>query len=224
MLQSRLILATTAVAFALGGCAGADGTDRGVIRENVIEPGITAIDQSTQLACDADAHALDAAMQSYELLEGSPPQDQAALVTGQYLREPSELWDLVDGRLVSTDPGCTKLPDDLVSVESASDVTAPADDVGDIITGTEPPLTADQTYATFTPDQIGAVGGEVCARELASIFSAAERYVTEVGGEPADLAALVDAGYLVGTPSLWQLTDDQLVPVDGSGCIDVDAG
>ncbi len=74
-------------------------------------------------------------------------------------------------------------------------------------------------YAGFTLDQITAVGGKACAFELAAIFSAAERHVAEVAGDPADLQQLVDAGYLDALPALWQLTDDELVPAPESGCL-----
>lgn len=208
MLQGRLtrfVLVAASVTIAAG-CAGADGTDRGAIRENVIEPGITAINQATQLACSGDASTLRTAMDAYELLEGSPTPDEATLVTEQFLRDESELWDIVDGQLVPTDPGC-------------GSVTPEAPDAVDIVTSTEPLQTADELYAGFTLDQITTVGGTACARELAEIFSGAERHVVGLGTEPADLQQLVDAGYLDDLPRLWQLVDDELVPVPDSGCL-----
>ena len=210
MLQGRLTrLALVAASLAIAaGCAGADGTDRGAIRENVIEPGITAIDQATQLACDGDAATLRTAMDAYELFEGVPTPDEATLVTEQFLRDESELWDIVDGQLVPTDPGC-------------GSVTPPAPDAVDIVTSTEAPLSADDVYAAFSVAQITAVGGEACARELATIFSGAERYVAEIGSDPLDLPQLVGAGYLDDLPEFWQLVDDDLVPVPDSGCLDV---
>jgi hypothetical protein len=211
MLQGRLTRLTLAVASlaTAAGCAGADGTDRGAIREAVIEPGITAIGQATQLACGSDAATLRTAMEAYELLEQTPTPDEATLVEQQFVREESDLWDIVDGRLVPTDPGCgTVAPD-------APD----APDAVDIVTSTEPPQTADEVYAGFSGEQITAVGGPACATELAAIFSGAERYVVEIGSEPADLQQLVDQGYLEAPPALWQLTDDQLVPAPESGCV-----
>ncbi len=210
MLQGRLTRLTLTVASlaTAAGCAGADGTDRGAIRENVIEPGITAIGQATQLACSGDAATLRTAMDAYELLEQAAPADEATLVEEQFLRDESNLWDIVDGQLVPTDPGCGTLAPD-------------APDAADIVTSTEPPQTADEVYAGFTLDQITAVGGKACALELAAIFSAAERHVAEVADDPADLQQLVDAGYLDALPALWQLADDQLVPAPVSGCLDV---
>lgn len=98
-------LASIASAIALGvavaACGGSvDGSDRGVIRENVIEPGITAIEQASDLACGADAEALRTALEAYELLEGAPAADEAALIDAGRLREASELYDVVDGRIV----------------------------------------------------------------------------------------------------------------------------
>lgn len=208
MLQGRLTRLTLALASlaTAAGCAGADGTDRGAIRENVIEPGITAIGQATQLACSGDAATLRTAMEAYELLEQTPAPDEATLVAEQFVREESDLWDIVDGQLVPADPGCgTVAPD--------------APDAVDIVTSTEPPQTADEVYAGFSGEQIIAVGGPACATELAAIFSGAERYVAELDSEPADLQQLLDDGYLEALPTLWRLTDNRLVPAPESGCV-----
>ena len=62
MLQSRLstfAIAATAVLL-IAGCANVDGTDRGAIRENVIEPGITAIEQASAQACTRASSGSDA--------------------------------------------------------------------------------------------------------------------------------------------------------------------
>jgi hypothetical protein len=210
MLQSRLIPVTvvTAVAVLIAGCANADGTDRGAIRENVIEPGITAIQQATELACSQDAANLRNAMETYELLEGAPAPDEAALV-GDYLRTESELWDVVDGQLVAVDSGCES-------------VATQAPDAVEITTSAEPPQSADELFAGFTAEQIAAVGGEQCARELAAIISGAETYAVEIGSDPDGLQQLVEARYLDTLPTLWVVTDDVLTPVDGSGCISLE--
>ena len=126
-------LATVALV-AVAGCAGIDGTDRGAIRENVIEPGITAINQASELACSNSAAVLRTAMDAYEMLEGSPAPDEATLVSSEYLREESDLWDIVDGQLVPVDPGCGSVPTE-------------AADAIDIVTSTEPPPSADEVFA-----------------------------------------------------------------------------
>jgi hypothetical protein len=207
VLQGRLILpVAAAVAIVTAGCAGIDGTDRGAIRENVIEPGITAMNQSSELACGGDAATLRTAMDAYELLEGSPAPDEAALVAQQFIREPSDLWDVTDGVLVPVDPACG-------SVAEVSPTTL------DIVTSTEPPETADQVYAGFSAEQIAGVGGEACARELAAIFAAGEQHVAEFGDDPRDLQQLVDEGSLDRMPALWQITDGVLTPTADSECI-----
>lgn len=98
-------LAFVAVALATS-CAGADGTDTGALRENVIEPGITAIDDAPVAACGAEAASFATALEAYELLEGAPAPDEQALIDAGLLRAPSELWDVVDGELVAQHPDC----------------------------------------------------------------------------------------------------------------------
>ncbi len=210
MLQSRLsAFAITATAVLLiAGCANADGTDRGAIRENVIEPGITAIQQASEQACNQDAATLRTAMETYELLEGAPAPDESALV-GEYIRTASDLWDIEDGKLVPIDPGCESVATD-------------APDAVEITTSSEPPQSADEMFASFTAEQIAAVGGEPCARELAAIFSGADTYADDIGTDPDGLAQLVDEGYLETMPTLWEITNDLLTPVDGSGCLSLD--
>jgi hypothetical protein len=208
VLQGRL---TAAAAIAAGvlvlvSCASADGTDGGVIRENVVEPGITAIEEARTLSCDADAQTLQTALDLYEVTEGEPAPDEAALVTAGFLREESQAWDVVDGALVAQDASCGPVD------------PAPTTTVLDIVTDTEPAFTADELYATFSPEQITAIGGEQCARELAEIYAAGDRFVTERGDGPETMADLVDAGLLEREPELWTVVDDELVGVDGSGC------
>ncbi len=205
MLQGRLTLAATALLL-LGACASADGTERGALRENVIEPGITAITKDAPAAnCGVNASTLQNAIDSFTLLEGDPPPDEQSLVDAGYLRETTTDWDVVDGVLEAENPACGPVPSD------ATIATL------DIVTESEP-LDADEVYATFDRDQIESVGGEACARELATIGAAGEAYVAEQGADPADIDELVATGYLADAPRLWVLTDGELVPADGSGC------
>lgn len=205
MLRRRLTHLGAAIIAVLlvAGCS-----EGGALEENVVRPGITAIEQASELACNSDAATLRTAMEAYELLEGAPAPDEGALIDGQYLRDDSALWDVVDGQLVPVDPGCGTVPTD-------------APDAVEIVTSTEPPMSADQFMATFTDEQVAAIGGVDCARALAEISAAAERYFAELGTAPLDLEQLVAAGHLDGLPTRWQLADDRLVPVDGSGCIDL---
>lgn len=213
MLQGRLkltglVLAATTLA---AGCAGADGTERGAIRENVIEPGITAIDQSRVLACNRDLATLRTALDMYEVLEGAPAGDEAALVAGQFLRSESDLWDIDDGRLVPIDPACgATQADDPNAIE--------------IVTSTEPPRSAQEVFADFTAQDIAAIGGEQCARQLAEIFSGVDRFVIEQGGQPDSLSELEAAGYLAEPVTMWEVTNAGLIPAEDSDCLDFVAG
>ncbi len=207
MLQGRLITLALAAATTVAACGGSDGG--GAIRENVVEPGVTAIERggtADQAACGIEASSIRTALESYELLEGDPAPDEAALVDEGYLRAESTLWDVVDGALVAQDPGCDP---------NAADVPA-----SDIVTTAEPP-TAEQVYREFTQEQVAAFGGADCAWELAQIFAAGERFVAETGSDPSDLDALVDGGFLSPRPLLWVFDDGDLVPADDSPCPDL---
>ena len=105
MLPHRLSLAIVAVALA-SACSSADGSDAGALRENVIEPGVSAVDDAPVVACDAETAGLRTALEAYELLEGAPAPDEQALTDAGLLREPSELWDVVDGEIVAQHPDC----------------------------------------------------------------------------------------------------------------------
>lgn len=199
MLHRRLTL-LAAVALAAAACS-----EGGAIEENVVRPGITAMEQSAPAAaCAANAASLRSAIESYTLLEGDPPVDEQALVDAGYLRETTDDWNVVDGELVAENPACGEADDTPVATV-------------DIVTEAEP-LDADEVYDSFDPAAIDSIGGEACARELASIIAAAETFVGERGAEPADIEELVATGYLPGTPQRWELADAELVPVDGSGC------
>jgi hypothetical protein len=203
VLQGRLTPALAVIGAALlASCGGGDG---GVIEQNVIRPGITAIDQAGDLQCSQDASALRTAIDAYEMLEGQPPINEQVLIDGQYLREPSDVWDVVDGELVATDPGCGGADTDIPETE--------------IVTSTEPPPSPEDVLVGFSAEQISAVGGLDCARELAEIFSAGERFIAASGAEPQDFQDFIDAGVLDELPKLWTTNGDALVPVEGSGCV-----
>jgi hypothetical protein len=98
--------------------------------------------------------------------------------------------------------------------------TAPATTIGQIVTDSEAPMTAEQMLATLTDEQIVAIGGSECANELVAIAVAAQRFADEQGADPLDMDALIDAGYLTPAPVLWTVADGDLVGVEGSGCVD----
>lgn len=187
------------------------------IEDNLVRPGITAIEESQALACGADAQTLRTAIDAYEMLEQAPPPDEAALVTAGYVREESELWDVADGQLVPVHPDCGPVPASLPG--GSAPMTAPATEVGAIVTDTEPLLSAEQVFERFDAAQIAEVGGDDCARQLAEIFAASERYVVEQGRNPETLDDLFTAGYLTEPITLWAVDGDQLVAVDDSDCV-----
>ena len=188
--------------------------------EKLERTGVTAIEQSKVLACNGDAETLRKAIEIYTELEGHPPPDEAALVTAQYVREPSKLYDVVNGQIVpvAVDCGGTGAAPATTPGGSAP-MTAPATELGEIVTSTEVPLTAAQMLAEFTPEEVAEVGGAECAGELASLFVAAQNYVAEQGKDPETIDDLT--GHLDQTIDLWVVEDGNLRPAPGSGCTDI---
>jgi hypothetical protein len=201
-----------ALALSLAACGGG-----GAIEDNLVRPGITAIDESRALACTTDAQSLETAIGGYEMLNGHPPADEQELIAAQYLREASDSWDIVDGVLVPQAAACGVVTATTPSGSVAR--TAPASELGQIVTATDVPLTPEELLASLTDEQIASVGGVDCARELVAIFDAGERYLAEQGAEPASLDELADRGYLAQPSTLWVETDGQLLPATGSTCI-----
>jgi hypothetical protein len=80
-----------------------DGCDDDAV---VVQPA-GVIDEVTLQACMRERANLDQVLQTYELLEGAPPANEADLVPN-YLRAESVLYDLADGAVVPA-PGsaCT---------------------------------------------------------------------------------------------------------------------
>jgi hypothetical protein len=70
------------------------------IEDDFVRPAVTAIEQAKSNTCAVNENALRTAIESYSLLEGGPPTDEAALVDAGYLREETDDWDVVDGELV----------------------------------------------------------------------------------------------------------------------------
>jgi hypothetical protein len=208
VLFRRLITASAAAAVLLTGCAGADGTDGGAIRENVVEPGLDAVDESQAVACATEASGFRTVLEIYELTEGEPAPDEAALVEGDYVRGESELWDVVDGELVAEHPDCADVPTNVPTEEIVTDSV-----------GTEA-LTVDDVMATFTADDVESVGGAECARQLAVVFAGASQYTAVEGVEPDTMADVEAAGYFAEPVTMWEVVDDTLRPTPDSGCVD----
>ncbi len=221
MLQSRLTRAISAPLITLSLAAGLIGcsAENGALEENVVAPGVSAIDDATSLACTADADILRTALESFELAEGSPAESEEALLATGYLREESELFDVVDGQVLAVSGSC-KGEVAVTTPSGEAPVSAPATDLGQMVTDADL-LDADGVFEAMTPEDITEFGGEACARELADIFAAGERYVAREGSPPTVLADL--AADLEAPPTLWALdaTGTVLIPADGSPCPDV---
>lgn len=211
MLQGRLTVALVATALTAAACG--DAGESGAIRENVIDPGIEAIEEggtADTAACGIEASTMRTAIDAYTTLKGEPPANEVVLVDEGFLRSESTLWDVVDGGLIAQDPGCAGVPADV--------------ETSDIVTSTPLPPSPDEVYAGFSADDIEVFGGAECAREIAEIFSAGETYVAQTGNAPADLDTLVAGGFLADRPELWEFDGVDLVPSDGSPCPDLTSG
>ena len=207
MLQSRLILPILAATAIVASCGGGDDAD--AIRENVVEPGVSAVEEgggADTAACDIEASTLRTALESFALLEGEPAAAEAARVEAGFLRSESTLWDVVDGELVAQDPGCGAVPTDIEAAEIVTDTDVPS---------------AEEVYTAFTPDEVAAFGGADCAWELAQIYAAGEAFVAATGNSPDDLDTLVADGYLAQEPTLWVFDAGDLAPAEGSDCPDL---
>jgi hypothetical protein len=93
--QVKAVVASVA-ALALGALAACGSNSP---REVVVEPGVTAIRESSALACDADLLAVQNAMEYFALLNAGPPTAESDLVP-DWLRAESEMYDIVDGVIV----------------------------------------------------------------------------------------------------------------------------
>lgn len=213
MLRRQLTSVTAVIAvtvLAATACAGADGTERGAIRENVIEPGITALDDARVAACGTEASGFRTALETYDLLEGKPAPDEAALIAAGLLRTESDLWDVVDGQLVPQDPSCGDVATTVPTEEIITEETGAESGGGAV----------DAMYATFTADQVESYGGEACARQLAVVYTGADAYADREGVAPDTLADVEAAGYLSEPVTMWEVVGDSLRPTAGSECND----
>jgi hypothetical protein len=202
-----------ALALALAAC----GDGGGAIEDNVVRPGVTALEGAPTAACGQDIAALTAALDSYATLEGAPAPDESALVATGYLRDESDLLDVIDGQIVAQDVAC----DDVVPkiTPTSTPMTAPATTIGDIVTSTEQ-MTTDDVLATMTEADVSAYGGVECATEIAAISAAGQVFIIREGRNPNSLVELSDD--LDREITLWTFDGDAqaLAPADGSSCPD----
>jgi hypothetical protein len=211
------LLAFGALVLALAACGGEDGEDGGVLEENVVRPGVTAIDEAPTAACGQDLATLQLAVDTYATLEGSPAPNESALVGTGNLREESTLLDVIDGQIVAQDPACDGVVPKITP--TSTPMTAPATTIGDIVTSTEP-LTTDDVLATMTEADIEAYGGIECATEIAAVSAAGQAFVVREGRNPNSLDEL--SGDLDREIALWTFDPDAqaLAPADASPCPD----
>lgn len=204
---SRRLISSVGAALLLTACAGVDGTERGAIRENVVEPGITAIGQARSESCSINASTLRTAIDAYSLIEGSPPPNEQALVDAGFLRNAIDDWDIVDGVLVAENPACGDVPTTVPTEEIVTESSSGA-------------MTVDDVLATFTAADIDELGGPDCARQLAIVGLGASQFAEREGVEAESLAEIEAAGLLAEPVTLWQVVDEMLRPADGSPCLD----
>lgn len=217
MLQGRLIApAVTAAALIIGACGG-DTAEQFRPIEQLERTGVTAIQQAGALACSEEASMIQSALEIYEVLEGEPAPNEAALI-GNGLREESVLWDVRDGVLIPADPGCGEVPAAAPAVEIVTDdQPATTDELADLAAEIEA-MTPEDIVADATDEEIAAVGGPDCAFEVAVVGLAFARFTFDFEAEPTSLDQLVDEGYL-GPLERWTLTDTAMEAVPGTPCI-----
>jgi len=77
-------------------------------------------------------------------------------------------------------------------------------------------------FAQLSEQEISEVGGEACAKELATVVAAADLFTEDMGVEPSSVNDMYDQGWLVDPLALYE-PDEQgsIRPLPGSGCTDV---
>lgn len=208
MLPGRLIrtgLVTAALLVPLA-CGGSDSGGGGAIEDNLIRPGVTAINEARTLTCGTNERLLLDAIDLYEVVNGDAPADEAALIEAGFLREATTDFDIVDGQLVPENPDCGDVS-----------ATPPATAV-DIVTDVGSIPTVDELFDLYDAEFISQVGGPDCARQLAVIAVAGLRYEDREGTAPLtfdDLQGDLDEPV---TDWTYDADADQLAPADGSPC------
>ena len=212
MLQRRLtvgagiaavLLATTACGVLPTGDPERDTLGK-PIEDAVIRPGVTVLQEAPLIACEANRRALLTAIETYEMLNSELPADEAALVEAGFLREETADWDIVAGEIVAENPVCGPTTDEVPTTI-------------EIVTESQE-ATVDDLFALYDDEFIAQVGGADCARELAVIGVAGERYERREGVPPLSIDDLRDD--FDEPVVLWTYDPalDELVPTDGSPC------
>jgi hypothetical protein len=211
VLQRRLTVIGLAALTSLVLAACGDGTPAGdrTLEDNLIRPGITAIESARGQTCEVNASSLRTAIEAFRLLEGGDPADEAALIEAGLLSVEATDWDVADGELVAVNPACESVaPPSTIEI-----VTETIDD------GRSVDVTTDDVFATFDEGFIAGVGGFDCARELAVIAAAGSNYESREGIGPPDLESIRDDFDEPVVLWIYDAAVDDLVPTDGSPCI-----
>jgi hypothetical protein len=152
--------------------------------------------------CPTERKTVEVATEAFYAQYGRFPESEDELVEVEFLREATGIYS------VDADTGeVTRVPDVPCLDERETDASEA--------------VSADEIYTRLTDDEIEAVGGPECAREIAMIIAAGERFVDREGRDPESLDDL-DAD-LDGEPTLWtfDVEADSIVPAEGSPCPDV---
>lgn len=209
----RIALAVLAGASLLVAACGAADTDSGASGTQSTTPGTastsTTASPSTTIAvaddeCPIERKTLEIATEAFFAQYGRFPESEDELVEVELVREATGIYS------VDADTGeITRVPGVPCLDEREADASGVA--------------SADDVYATLTNDEIEQFGGPACAREIAVIIAAGERFITREGRDPEsleDLCADLDV-----EPRLWTFDAeaDSIVPAAGSPCPDVSA-
>ena len=148
--------------------------------------------------CQQDRHTLEVAVEAFFAGEGRVPDAERELVdTGMLLAE-SGSYDLVDGEIVRV----VGAPCDYEPIQTAN------------------PLTADRVFGSWPDSLVERYGGPDCALEQAAVMAAGQNFINRENRVPETLADL--DGDLDRPVVLWQWSENRLIPVEGSGCSDLD--
>jgi hypothetical protein len=158
------------------------------------------------IECEQDRRTVEVAIEAYYANYAEYPESMDVLV-GDYLRRSLDSYSvLADGQIERRhDMPCT--------------LTARVDD-----TSADVPQTLGEALALMGEDFIAEVGGIECATELAEISLAAQRFVDRSGTEPVQLSDVSDDLERPITRWQWDTNRETIIPVEGSGCIDLSAG
>ncbi|MCU0260940.1 MAG: hypothetical protein MUE78_07980 [Ilumatobacteraceae bacterium] len=100
-----IVVLVLGAALALAACGDESDPVEEIVDEVVqpvvtaVQDGLAGIDDAGGIACEAERAALQTALEAKQLLDGEAEVTEEALVP-DFLREPSQRWDIVDGQIV----------------------------------------------------------------------------------------------------------------------------